>query len=142
MKRRKKIVNESNEALSSEMKSLSVNSVSSDKFIDIYNNPMKRHQNLDYSCNQSPSLKQILSFSCPDGVSRPRMIRLRWQWTAKMVKHLVDPWVVFKIDSFEAETAIRHTYNPIKKDWIQEKCTVKMEPKRFEQGAIRACFRL
>ena len=68
--------------------------------------------------------------------------RLRWRLAASKVKFLNDPWCDFKIDLYPAEVAIRHRYNAIKKQWIKDECIVKMEPKQFANGAMRACFRL
>jgi hypothetical protein len=68
--------------------------------------------------------------------------RLRWRSAALKVKYINDPWAEFKIDSFPAETAVRHRYNAIKKEWIKDECTVKIETKKFANGAMRACFRL
>lgn len=77
--------------------------------------------------------------SCPGGVS---LARMRWFKAAHGVKSLRDPWAEFHIDTLPAETCIRHRYNAIKKQWTKDECTVKMEPKRFQQGAMRACFRM
>ena len=68
--------------------------------------------------------------------------RLRWRSAAYKVKLMNDPWAEFKIDSYCTETAVRHRYNAIKKEWIQDECTVKIEDKQFANGAMRACFRL
>jgi hypothetical protein len=67
---------------------------------------------------------------------------LRWKRAAFQVRQIHDPWNEFKIESYEAEVAVRHRYNAIKKEWIKDECTVKIEPKQFANGAMRACFRL
>jgi len=84
--------------------------------------------------------KQPQSQSCPTGgVS---MARLRWRMAAQKARSLGDPWSDFKLNSCPQETCIRHRYNAIKKIWTKDECTVKIEPKKFEEGAMRACFRM
>jgi len=68
--------------------------------------------------------------------------RLRWKRAAFQVRQIHDPWNEFKIESYETEVAVRHRYNAIKKEWIKDECTVKIEPNQFANGAMRACFRL
>ena len=68
--------------------------------------------------------------------------RIRWRKAALQVRQINDPWNEFKIDSCETEVCVRHRYNAIKKEWIKDECTVKIEPKQFANGAMRACFRL
>ena len=68
--------------------------------------------------------------------------RLRWKSAAMKVKLMNDPWLEFKIESYQTEHAIRHRYNAIKKKWITDECVIKMEPTQFANGAMRACFRL
>jgi hypothetical protein len=67
---------------------------------------------------------------------------LRWRRAAMRVKFLNDPWAEFKIDALPTETAIRHRYNALNKEWVQDECTVKIESNQFAAGAMRACFRL
>lgn len=68
---------------------------------------------------------------------------LSWQNALKKAKSLPDPWEKFHIDdSCPTEVAIRHRYNALKKNWVQDKVRVKMESLPFDQGAMRECFRL
>lgn len=72
----------------------------------------------------------------------PNRARYRWNMAFKRVKSICDPWNEFNLDECPTETAVRHRYNAVKKEWTQDECTVKIEAKKFEQGAMRACFRL
>ena len=74
--------------------------------------------------------------------STASLARLRWLDAASKVRLICDPWTDFKIDSYPTENVIRHRYNAIKKQWIKDECVVKMEPDKFANGAMRACFRL
>jgi hypothetical protein len=89
--------------------------------------------------------QQQSSFMSPVGGSLGggcSLARLRWKSAAVRVKSLNDPFCEFQMDAYPVETAIRHRYNAIKKIWTQDECTVRMETKQFECGAMRACFRL
>ena len=72
----------------------------------------------------------------------PSPALMRWRSAANRVKHIHDPWHEFQLDAYEAETCVRHRYNAIKKKWLQDECTVKMEREQFANGAMRACYRL
>jgi len=53
---------------------------------------------------------------------------LSWQNALKKAKSLPDPWEKFHIDdSCPTEVAIRHRYNALKKNWVQDEVRVKME---------------
>lgn len=53
---------------------------------------------------------------------------LSWQNALKKAKNLPDPWEKFHIDdSCPTEVAIRHRYNALKKNWVQDEVRVKME---------------
>lgn len=68
---------------------------------------------------------------------------LSWQNALKKAKSLPDPWEKFHIDdSCPTEVAIRHRYNALKKNWVQDEVRVKMESLPFDQGAMRECYRL
>lgn len=88
--------------------------------------------------NDNKYQSQVMS--CPTGsLSKARLM---WRMAARRVRSLGDPWADFKIDSLPAETCIRHRYNAIKKVWTKDECQIKMEPKKFQEGAMRACFRM
>ena len=53
---------------------------------------------------------------------------LSWQNALKKAKSLPDPWEKFHIDdSCLTEVAIRHRYNALKKNWVQDEVRIKME---------------
>lgn len=53
---------------------------------------------------------------------------LSWQNALRKAKSLPDPWEKFHIDdSCPTEVAIRHRYNALKKNWVQDEVRVKME---------------
>lgn len=60
---------------------------------------------------------------------RPKLQHhLSWQSALKKAKNLPDPWEEFHIDdSYPTEIAIRHRYNALKKNWVQDEVRVKME---------------
>lgn len=60
---------------------------------------------------------------------RPKLQHhLSWQSALKKAKSLPDPWEEFHIDdSYPTEIAIRHRYNALKKNWVQDEVRVKME---------------
>ena len=61
--------------------------------------------------------------------TRPKLHHhLSWQNALKKAKSLPDPWEKFHIDdSCPTEVAIRHRYNALKKNWVQDEVRVKME---------------
>lgn len=101
---------------------------------------IKQNNSLLFSYGSSPtSLQNHLQNQSTSPCSQAC---LRWRKAAQKVKFLNDPWAEFKLESYEPVRAVRHRYNAIKKQWVQDACTVKLEPKRFACGAMRACFRL
>ena len=62
--------------------------------------------------------------------SRPKRLQhhLSWQNALKKAQCLPDPWEKFHIDdSCPKECAIRHRYNALKKTWVKDEVTIKME---------------
>ncbi|KAK2714424.1 hypothetical protein QYM36_008848, partial [Artemia franciscana] len=53
-----------------------------------------------------------------------------------------DPWEKFHFEDFPTEKAIRHRYNALKKEWVRDEVTVRMESTPFGHGAMRECFRM
>ena len=144
---------EESSLLSTRTKTLSLESSSSEVFTDSNNNtnnttPPKRFQSEDGTTattkERKLSFDQFRSLSCPNGddVSGTKLVRMRWKWAARNVRHLDDPWAKFNINSLASEKCIRHQYNSMRKEWYKEECIVKMDPKKFAQGAMRACYRL
>ena len=60
-----------------------------------------------------------------------RLGRKRWKLAMKKIKELKDPWEKFHIEEFEAETAVRHRYNALEKEWLQDEIVLKIEKKVF-----------
>lgn len=61
---------------------------------------------------------------------RPKRLHhhLSWQNALKKAQSLPDPWEKFHIDdSCPTEVAIRHRYNALKKNWVQDEVRVKIE---------------
>ena len=82
------------------------------------------------------------SQSVPVPKNSVRLARHRWHMAAAKLKRLKDPWTEFDLNKYPTEIVIRHRYNAIKKEWIKDECKVKIEDKKFANGAMRACFRL
>lgn len=123
----------------------------SKSFVDtnnlISNDPQNKHPiGMDNfrSKPQNPIYaKPLLSKNFNGCTASPQnLARLRWKSAAQKVRRICDPWTGFKIESYPTEHVIRHRYNAIKRQWIKDECVVKMEPKQFANGAMRACFRL
>lgn len=77
-----------------------------------------------------------------DKLDIQKRVKERWQNAAKKLKYMKDPWFEFHIQDYPIENVVRHRYNPVKKEWRRDECVVRMEPKQFANGAMRACFRL
>lgn len=61
---------------------------------------------------------------------RPKRLHhhLSWQNALKKAQCMPDPWEKFHIDdSCPTEVAIRHRYNALKKNWVKDEVTIKME---------------
>ena len=53
-----------------------------------------------------------------------------------------DPWEKYHIERVPAERIIRHTYNPVSRQWQTDETIVKIEPTPFAHGAMRFCYRM
>ncbi|PAA59554.1 hypothetical protein BOX15_Mlig021138g1 [Macrostomum lignano] len=53
-----------------------------------------------------------------------------------------DPWRDKPVLSAPEEDAVRHLYNPHRREWVQDRVRVRIETEAFDQGAMRQCFRL
>ncbi len=89
-------------------------------------NPLFRNSAFNRNCSPTPQ----------------GLARQRWKSAALKVKLIKDPWADFKLELYPTQTCTRHRYNAIKKQWVKDECMVKMEPKQFANGAMRACFRM
>ena len=53
--------------------------------------------------------------------------KCNWMHALRKIRHLKDPWERFHIIDIPTETATRHRYHPLKKQWVVDKVEVKME---------------
>ena len=53
--------------------------------------------------------------------------KCNWMHAVRKIKHLKDPWERFHIIDIPTETATRHRYHPLKKQWVVDKVEIKME---------------
>ena len=53
--------------------------------------------------------------------------RRNWLKALNLIRNLSDPWEKFQIEKLPTETALRHRYNALKKQWKVDEVTVKME---------------
>ena len=53
--------------------------------------------------------------------------KINWMQAIRKIKHLKDPWEKFNIADIPSETATRHRYHPLKKQWVTDKVEIKME---------------
>lgn len=90
-------------------------------------NDQRKDVTTDGPLKQTNSVNQEVA---KDGKKpRPKLQHhLSWQNALKKAKSLPDPWEKFHIDdSCPTEVAIRHRYNALKKNWVQDEVRVKME---------------
>lgn len=97
----------------------------------------KKSKNTIRSPTHSVKPIQIACSNSMESVSRQR-----WKMALKKLKKIEDPWAKFKIADYPQEVVVRHRYNPVKNEWKKDECIVKVEPKQFANGAMRACYRL
>jgi len=53
--------------------------------------------------------------------------KCNWMHAVRKIKHLKDPWERYHIIDLPTQTATRHRYHPLKKQWVVDKVEVKME---------------
>jgi len=53
--------------------------------------------------------------------------KCNWMHAVRKIKHLKDPWERYHIIELPTETATRHRYHPLKKQWVVDKVEVKMD---------------
>jgi elongation factor 2 kinase len=62
--------------------------------------------------------------------TRPRYSgKQNWKRAFAKLKMLGDPWKDFHLDELEPESATRHRYNALKKQWVTDEVVVKMQKK-------------
>jgi len=53
----------------------------------------------------------------------------RWKRAMRQVQTLSDPWAEFNLESLPTERAKRYRYSALKKKWVMDEVSVKMESK-------------
>jgi len=51
----------------------------------------------------------------------------RWKRALRQVHTMSDPWAKFKMESLPTERAKRYRYSALKKKWVTDEVSVKME---------------
>ncbi|XP_029803376.1 eukaryotic elongation factor 2 kinase isoform X1 [Suricata suricatta] len=64
-----------------------------------------------------------------------------WKHAIEKAKHMPDPWAEFHLEDIATECAIRHRYNAVTGEWLQDEVLIKMASQPFGRGAMRECFR-
>jgi len=59
------------------------------------------------------------------GISRSPLDR--WKRAVRQVHTLSDPWAMFNLESLPTEKAKRYRYSALKKKWVTDEVSVKME---------------
>ncbi|KAM8960094.1 eukaryotic elongation factor 2 kinase isoform 2-T2 [Pelodytes ibericus] len=64
-----------------------------------------------------------------------------WKHAIQKAKQMPDPWAEFHLEEIETEHAIRHRYNAVSGQWVQDDVLIKMASQAFGRGAMRECYR-
>ncbi|KAG8433097.1 hypothetical protein GDO86_017397 [Hymenochirus boettgeri] len=64
-----------------------------------------------------------------------------WKHAIQKAKQMPDPWAEFHLEDIETEHAIRHRYNAVSGQWVQDDVLIKMASQPFGRGAMRECYR-
>ncbi|XP_072275037.1 eukaryotic elongation factor 2 kinase isoform X2 [Pyxicephalus adspersus] len=67
--------------------------------------------------------------------------REAWKHAIQKAKQMPDPWAEFHLEEIETENAIRHRYNAVSGQWVQDAVHIKMASQPFGRGAMRECYR-
>lgn len=65
-----------------------------------------------------------------------------WRHALMKARAHTDPWEKFHLEDSPTEKAHRHRYNALKKEWIVDEVSVKMQKESFAHGAMRECYRI
>lgn len=65
-----------------------------------------------------------------------------WRHALMKARIHTDPWEKFHLEDSMTETAHRHRYNALKKEWMVDEVSVKMQKEPFAHGAMRECYRI
>ncbi|XP_053327191.1 eukaryotic elongation factor 2 kinase isoform X2 [Spea bombifrons] len=64
-----------------------------------------------------------------------------WKHAIQKAKQMPDPWAEFHLEDIETEHAVRHRYNAVSGQWVQDEVLIKMASQPFGRGAMRECYR-
>ncbi|XP_049645466.1 eukaryotic elongation factor 2 kinase [Suncus etruscus] len=64
-----------------------------------------------------------------------------WKHAIEKAKHMPDPWAEFHLEDIATERAMRHRYNAVTGEWLQDEVLIKMAAQPFGRGAMRECYR-
>ncbi|KAM9305782.1 eukaryotic elongation factor 2 kinase [Gastrophryne carolinensis] len=64
-----------------------------------------------------------------------------WKHAIQKAKQMPDPWAEFHLEDIDTEHAIRHRYNAVSGQWVQDDVLIKMASQPFGRGAMRECYR-
>ncbi|XP_063286438.1 eukaryotic elongation factor 2 kinase isoform X4 [Pelobates fuscus] len=64
-----------------------------------------------------------------------------WKHAIQKAKQMPDPWAEFHLEDIETEHGIRHRYNAVSGQWVQDDVLIKMASQAFGRGAMRECYR-
>ncbi|XP_075686341.1 eukaryotic elongation factor 2 kinase isoform X1 [Rhinoderma darwinii] len=67
--------------------------------------------------------------------------REAWKNAIQKAKQMPDPWAEFHLEDIDTEHAIRHRYNAVSGQWVQDVVLIKMASQPFGRGAMRECYR-
>ncbi|KAM4025316.1 eukaryotic elongation factor 2 kinase isoform 3-T3 [Anomaloglossus baeobatrachus] len=67
--------------------------------------------------------------------------REAWKHAIQKAKQMPDPWAEFHLEDIDTEHAIRHRYNAVSGQWVQDDVLIKMASQAFGRGAMRECYR-
>ncbi|XP_069839888.1 eukaryotic elongation factor 2 kinase isoform X2 [Dendropsophus ebraccatus] len=67
--------------------------------------------------------------------------REAWKHAIQKAKQMPDPWAEFHLEDIDTEHAIRHRYNAVSGQWVQDDVLIKMASQPFGRGAMRECYR-
>lgn len=65
-----------------------------------------------------------------------------WRLALMKARCHSDPWENFHLEDCPTERANRHRYNALKKEWVVDEVSVKMQQDPFAHGAMRECYRI
>jgi elongation factor 2 kinase len=71
-----------------------------------------------------------------------KQVQNNWRHALMKARSHTDPWEKFHLEDCPIENAMRHRYNALKKEWVIDEVTVKMQAESFAHGAMRECFRI